>query len=161
MAKAEDKNVNIFELHPNNGSSKKLNRVGRGNGSGNGKTCGKGQKGQKCRKGRTRPYVGFEGGQMPLTRRLPKRGFCNQKFAKVTKSITIDTLNKFKDGEEVTLETLKAKKLVRNKVQRVKIIAGGELKSKVNVKVYAVSKGAEEDLKKAGATVTLINATEQ
>ena len=122
-------------------------RRGRGHGSGNGKTAGKGHKGQKARSGAPRP--GFEGGQMPLYRRLPKRGFKNI-FAKQYVSINVEELNKFEDGEEVTAETLLAKRIISKALDGVKILGRGELTKKVNVKVAKYSASAKEKIEKAG-----------
>jgi len=144
-----------FSLTPTAGANKRKKRLGCGNGSGHGKTCGKGHKGQRSRSGQKRPYVGFEGGQMPLARRLPKRGFNNAKFALITKSITIDDLNIFNDGDTVNLEALKKNKIVRSVVERVKIISGGELAKKLKIEVYNVSESAMNTLKKAGCEINI------
>ncbi len=155
---AEKKNsqleaVKDFELKPNYGVNKPKNRVGRGLGSGNGKTCGKGENGQLSRKGSTRPYVGFEGGQMPINRRLPKRGFSNVPFKKNTAEVKIGELNVFNDGDELNIDVLKEKKIIKKTAKRVKIIVGGgELTKKLTINVYNASKGAIAELEKTGST---------
>lgn len=160
MAEKKDKKKKEikFELKPNKNVNKPSRRVGRGKGSNWGKTCAKGQNGQKSRKGKKRPYVGFEGGQMPLNRRLPKRGFNNEKFAKVTVEIKTGDLNIFKDGAEVNIDILKEKKLIPNIAERVKIILGSEeLKKKLKISVYNASKGAQDAVKKSGSELILDN----
>ncbi len=160
--KTVEKDTQDFDINPNNRVNKPKNRVGRGNGSGNGKTCGKGQKGQKSRKGRKRPYVGFEGGQMPLNRRLPKRGFSNSPFKINTAEITLGKLNVFNDGDEVNLDTLKEKKLVKRIAKRVKIIVGGgDLTKKLTINVYNASKGAIQEIEKSGSTFTKVEVKEE
>ena len=140
--------MRLDELKPAEGSKFAPKRVGRGIGSGTGKTSGKGHKGQNARSGGgVRP--GFEGGQMPLYRRLPKRGFKNI-FAKQYVSINVEELNKFEDGEEVTAETLLAKNIISKALDGVKILGRGELTKKVNVKVAKYSASAKEKIEKAG-----------
>ena len=117
--------MNLSELKPAAGSTHSANfRVGRGHGSGNGKTAGKGHKGQKARSGAPRP--GFEGGQMPLYRRLPKRGFTNRNTKDIV-SINITELNRFEDGAVVTIETLVENGVIKNPKDGVKILGNGEL----------------------------------
>ena len=128
-------------------------RRGRGHGSGNGKTAGKGHKGQKARSGATRP--GFEGGQMPLYRRLPKRGFTNRNSKEII-AINVDVLNRFEDGAEVTVESLLASSAISKAGDGVKILGNGELTKKLTVKVNAVSETAKEKIEAAGGTVELI-----
>ena len=123
--------MNLSELKPAAGSTHSANfRVGRGHGSGNGKTAGKGHKGQKARSGAPRP--GFEGGQMPLYRRLPKRGFTNRNTKDIV-SINITELNRFEDGTVVTIETLVENGVIKNPKDGVKILGNGELTKKLNV----------------------------
>ena len=124
-------------------------RRGRGHGSGNGKTAGKGHKGQKARSGAPRP--GFEGGQMPLYRRLPKRGFTNINSKDIV-GINVSALEAFEDGAEVTVETLVEKGIVRHVRDGVKILGGGELTKKLTVKANAFSAGAREKIEAAGGT---------
>ena len=143
--------MNLSELRPAEGSKHSDNfRRGRGHGSGNGKTAGKGHKGQKARSGAPRP--GFEGGQMPLYRRLPKRGFTNRNSKEIV-GINVDALNRFEDGAEVSIVTLVQAGVVSNPKDGVKILGNGELTKKLNVKATAFSAGAEEKIKALGGTV--------
>ena len=140
--------MKLHELSPAEGSKKKAFRVGRGHGSGNGKTSGKGQKGQKSRSGgHVRP--GFEGGQMPIYRRLPKRGFTNI-FAKKYTSINVEELNKFDNGAEVTAETLKESGVISKINDGVVILGRGDLNKKLTVKAKRFSKSAAEKISAAG-----------
>ena len=139
--------MRLDELKPAEGSKFTRKRVGRGIGSGTGKTSGKGHKGQNARSGGgVRP--GFEGGQMPLYRRLPKRGF-NNIFAKHYVSINVEELNKFEDGAEVTNEALIEKGIIKKALDGVKILGRGELTKKLNVKVAKYSESAKEKIEKA------------
>jgi large subunit ribosomal protein L15 len=145
--------LKINDLRPARGTKKKPKRVGRGVGSGHGKTCGRGAKGLLSRTGgRLRP--GFEGGQMPLIRRLPKRGFTN-KFKKIYQTVNLKSLNIFKEGEAVNPETLREKGLIRNGLP-VKILGDGELKKKLKLEVHRSSKSASEKIKKSGGSIKLI-----
>lgn len=140
--------MRLEELKPAEGSKHRAKIVGRGIGSGTGKTSGKGHKGQNARSGGgVRP--GFEGGQMPLYRRLPKRGFTNI-FAKKYVSINVEDLNKFDDGADVTAETLIEKGVISKALDGVKILGRGEITKKVNVKVAKYSASAKEKIEKAG-----------
>ena len=146
--------MNLSELRPAEGSKHSDNfRRGRGHGSGNGKTAGKGHKGQKARSGAPRP--GFEGGQMPLYRRIPKRGFTNRNSKEIV-GINVDALNRFEDGAEVSIVTLVQAGVVSNPKDGVKILGNGELTKKLNVKATAFSAGAEEKIKALGGTVEVI-----
>ena len=146
--------MDLSNLSPAMGSKHSDNfRRGRGHGSGNGKTAGKGHKGQKARSGATRP--GFEGGQMPLYRRLPKRGFNNRNTKDIV-AINVDVLNRFEDGAEVTLESLLASGAVSRLGDGVKILGNGELSKKLTVKVSAVSESAKAKIEAAGGTVEVI-----
>lgn len=146
--------MNLSELKPAAGSTHSANfRVGRGHGSGNGKTAGKGHKGQKARSGAPRP--GFEGGQMPLYRRIPKRGFTNRNSKEII-AINVDVLNRFEDGAEVTVESLLASSAISKAGDGVKILGNGELTKKLTVKVNAVSETAKSKIEAAGGTVELI-----
>nr|TVV06134.1 50S ribosomal protein L15 [Lactobacillus jensenii] len=146
--------MKLHELKPAEGSRRSRKRVGRGTSSGYGKTSGRGQKGQLARQGgHTRP--GFEGGQMPLFRTMPKRGFKNIN-RKEYAVINLDDLNKFENGSEVTIADLKAKGLVKKELSGVKLLANGELKVKVTVKVNKASKAAEEAVNDAGGSVEVI-----
>lgn len=143
--------MNLSNLQPAAGSTHNDNfRRGRGHGSGNGKTAGKGHKGQKARSGAPRP--GFEGGQMPLYRRLPKRGFTNIN-SKVIVGINVSALEAFEDGAVVTVEELLAKGIVKNPRDGVKILGNGELTKKLTVKANAFSQGAKEKIEALGGTV--------
>ena len=141
--------MKLNELSPAQGSAKAAYRKGRGPGSGNGKTAGKGHKGQNARSGGgVRP--GFEGGQLPLYRKLPKRGFHN-KFATVYAIVNVATLEeKFQDGETVNLETLLAKKIVRKACDGLKVLGDGELTKKLTVQAAVFSAAAKEKITAAG-----------
>ena len=140
--------MRLDELQPAEGSKFSKKRVGRGIGSGTGKTSGKGHKGQNARSGGgVRP--GFEGGQMPLYRRLPKRGFKNI-FAKQYVSINVEDLNKLEDGTEVTAEVLKEAGIISKTLDGVKILGRGEVTKKLTVKVAKYSASAKEKIEKAG-----------
>lgn len=142
--------MNLSTLRPNEGSKKSTFRVGRGHGSGNGKTAGKGHKGQKARSGGSiRP--GFEGGQMPLYRRLPKRGFTNINSKEIV-GINVELLNRFEDGAEVTVEALSTAGILKNPRDGVKILGKGELTKKLNVKVNAFSETAKQKIEAVGGT---------
>ena len=146
--------MNLSELKPAVGSKHSDNfRRGRGHGSGNGKTAGKGHKGQKARSGATRP--GFEGGQMPLYRRLPKRGFTNRNTKDIV-SINITELNRFEDGTVVTIETLVENGVIKNPKDGVKILGNGELTKKLTVKANAFSASAAEKIQALGGTTEVI-----
>ena len=146
--------MNLSELRPAAGSTHSANfRVGRGHGSGNGKTAGKGHKGQKARSGAPRP--GFEGGQMPLYRRLPKRGFTNRNTKDIV-SINITELNRFEDGTVVTIETLVENGVIKNPKDGVKILGNGELTKKLTVKANAFSASAAEKIQALGGTTEVI-----
>ena len=142
--------MNLSNLHPAEGSRQSNNfRRGRGHASGNGKTAGKGHKGQKARSGR--PRIGFEGGQMPLYRRIPKRGFTNRNSKDIV-AINVGMLDRFEDGADVTIETLMDIGLVKNPRDGVKILGNGEITKKLNVKVTAFSESAKAKIEAAGGT---------
>ena len=146
--------IKLHELKPTAGSRKTRNRVGRGIGSGNGKTSGRGHKGQKARSGGgVRP--GFEGGQMPIYRRLPKRGFKNI-WAKEYAEVNIETLNRFEDGATVDPVALVESGILKNVLDGVKVLGNGELKKKLTVVANAFTKSAEEKIKAAGGKVELV-----
>ena len=146
--------MDLSNLRPAEGSKHSDNfRRGRGHASGNGKTAGKGHKGQKARSGAPRP--GFEGGQMPLYRRLPKRGFTNRN-SKVIVGINVDDLERFEDGSVVTVETLVESGVVKNPRDGVKILGNGELTKKLTVKVNACSEGAKAKIEAVGGNVEVI-----
>ncbi len=146
--------MNLHELSPAEGATKKSKRIGRGHGSGWGKTAGKGHKGQKARSGGSiRP--GFEGGQMPLQRRIPKRGF-NNIFAKTVIAVNVAALEVFEDGAEVTVETLAEKGIVKKACDGIKILGNGSLTKKLTVKVNAFSESAKQKIEAAGGKAEVI-----
>ncbi|NWO20915.1 50S ribosomal protein L15 [Oribacterium sp. oral taxon 102] len=147
--------MELANLRPADGSKQSKNfRRGRGHGSGNGKTAGKGHKGQKARSGAPRP--GFEGGQMPLFRRIPKRGFTDPN-SKVITGINLSVLEaRFNDGEDVTLLSLLEKNVIKKVNDGVKILGNGELTKKLNVKVNAFSASAKEKIEAVGGTCEVI-----
>ena len=147
--------MKLYELSPAEGAKKTAKRVGRGHGSGWGKTSGKGHKGQKARSG-TGMHPGFEGGQMPLQRRVPKRGF-NNIFAKQIVAININALNTFNDGDTVDNEALLKAGIVKKVGDGIKILGNGELEKKnLNVKVAAYSKTAKEKIEATGGKAEVI-----
>ena len=141
----------LGRLKPPPGAKHPKRRVGRGPGSGLGKTAGRGTKGQKSRSGGSIP-PGFEGGQMPLQRRLPKRGFTNP-FKKRYALVSVEALNRFDDGEEVTPERLKEERLIKKVRDGVKILGNGELSKKLTVHAHKFTKSAEEKITAAGGDV--------
>ena len=146
--------MKLHELSPSEGSKKKAFRVGRGHGSGNGKTSGKGKKKKKARSGGgVRP--GFEGGQMPIYRRLPKRGFTNI-FAKKYTSINVEDLNKFDNGTEITAEVLKENGVIKKINDGIVVLGRGDLNKKVTIKAKRFSKSAEEKISAAGGKAEVI-----
>ena len=146
--------MDLSNLRPAEGSVLSDNfRRGRGHGSGNGKTAGKGHKGQKARSGAPRP--GFEGGQMPLYRRIPKRGFTNRNRKEFV-AINISTLERFDNDTTVTVETLLESGVIKNPRDGVKILGNGELTKKLTVKVNAFSEGAKAKIEAAGGTCEVI-----
>lgn len=147
--------MKLHELSPAVGSKSAVKRIGRGPGSGNGKTAGKGHKGQKARAGRgMRP--GFEGGQMPLQRRLPKRGF-NNIFASEIAIVNVSDLEKkFNDGDTVDAAALKASGLIKKELDGIKVLANGELTKKLNVKVNAYSEAAKAKIEAAGGKAEVV-----
>lgn len=146
--------MNLSNLKPAEGSRTAGFRVGRGHGSGNGKTAGRGHKGQKARSGGgVRP--GFEGGQMPLYRRIPKRGFTNRNTKEIV-DINVSLLNRFEDGATVGIKELIATGIIKNPRDGIKILGHGELNKKLTVQANAFSKSAEEKIKNAGGNVEVI-----
>ncbi|MBR6238846.1 MAG: 50S ribosomal protein L15 [Lachnospiraceae bacterium] len=150
----EVKTRELSNLKPAEGSKHSDNfRRGRGHGSGNGKTAGKGHKGQKARSGA--PRIGFEGGQMPLYRRLPKRGFTNRNTKEIV-AINISELERFRSGSNVTIEKMMEVGLVKDPRDGVKILGNGELTKKLNVKANAFSESAKAKIEELGGTVEVI-----
>ncbi len=146
--------MELSNLQPAAGSKHSDNfRRGRGHGSGNGKTAGKGHKGQKARSGS--PRVGFEGGQMPLYRRIPKRGFTNRNSKEII-GINLQALEVFENGTVVTVETLMEAGIVKNPRDGVKILGNGELTKKLTVQVNAFSASAKEKIEALGGTAEVI-----
>ena len=146
--------MNLHELSPAAGSTHVGKRKGRGIGTGNGKTAGRGHKGQWARSGGG-VRIGFEGGQMPLARRLPKRGF-NNIFAKRLEAINVSALNKFEDGAVVNVCDLLEKGIISKCEYGVKVLGNGELKRKLTVRASAFSASAREKIEKAGGTAEVI-----
>ena len=146
--------MKLHELSPADGSKREVKRIGRGHGSGQGKTAGKGHKGQKARAGKGM-RVGFEGGQMPLQRRIPKRGF-NNIFRKNIVAINLSSLNKFEDGAEVDINALAEKGIVKNSFDGVKILSNGNLTKKLSVKATAFSAGAVAKIEAAGGKAEVV-----
>lgn len=153
--------MQINDLRPARGSNKERKRRGRGTGSGTGTTGGRGNKGQNARKsGQVRP--GFEGGQMPLLRRIPKRGFNNKQFASVYEIVNLaDIEDRFDNGETVNVETLYSKRLVKGNKDGIKVLGNGDITKKLTVEVDKISASAREKLEKAGSTVTIIGQDAQ
>ena len=146
--------MDLSNLKPAEGSKQSDNfRRGRGHGSGNGKTAGKGHKGQKARSGAPRP--GFEGGQMPLYRRIPKRGFTNRNTKNIV-AINVSDLERFDNGTAVTVEVLREAGLVKNSFDGVKILGNGELTKKLDVQVDAFSASAKEKIEALGGKAEVI-----
>jgi len=147
--------MNLSELKPNAGSRTEKFRKGRGESSGNGKTAGRGEKGQKARSGGgKRP--GFEGGQMPLYRRIPKRGFRNYNTKEIVTVNVSELERRFENGDEVTIEALLEKRAIRKTCDGVKVLGNGDLTKKLTVKVNAYSAAAKEKIEKAGGTAEVI-----
>ena len=146
--------MELSNLRPAEGSTHNDNfRRGRGHGSGNGKTAGKGHKGQKARSGA--PRIGFEGGQMPLYRRLPKRGFKNRNTQEIV-AINVSMLERFDDGATVDVEAMLEKGVISNPRDGVKVLGNGELTKKLNVKANAFSASAKEKIEALGGTAEVI-----
>ena len=147
--------MKLHELERNIKATHAKKRVGRGSGSGLGKTSGRGQKGQKARSGASINPV-FEGGQLPLYRRIPKRGFTNAKFKVRYATINVEDLNSFEDGSVVTKELLKEVGLLKNQLDGVKVLGNGELTKKITIQANKFSNSALEKIKKAGSKAEVI-----
>lgn len=145
--------MELSNLRPAEGSKHDKFRKGRGHGSGNGKTAGKGHKGQKARSGA--PRIGFEGGQMPLYRRLPKRGFTNRNSKDIV-AVNISVLERFEDGATVDVDKLIEAGIIKNPRDGVKLLGNGELTKKLNVKVDAYSASAKEKIEALGGTAEVM-----
>ena len=147
--------MKVHELQKNIGATHAKKRVGRGSGSGLGKTSGRGQKGQKARSGGSINPV-FEGGQLPLYRRIPKRGFTNAKFKTVYAVINVADLNVFEDGTVVTPALLKETGLVKNQLDGIKVLGNGNLEKKLTIQANKFSASALEKIKEAGSKAEVI-----
>ena len=147
--------MKLHELEKNIGATHAKKRVGRGPGSGLGKTSGRGQKGQKARSGGSINPV-FEGGQLPLYRRIPKRGFSNAKFKTVYATINVDELNVFEDGTVVTPALLKDTGLVKKQLDGIKVLGNGKLEKKLTIQANKFSASALEKIKEAGSKAEVI-----
>ena len=149
--------MELHDLHPAPGAKKSRKRIGRGPGSGTGKTAGRGHKGQKSRSGYSRRY-GFEGGQMPLVRRIPKRGFYNV-FRVEFQVVNLRDLERvFADGDTVSVETLVEKGLVRGGKRPVKVLGDGELKKKLTVQAHKFSASARDGIEKVGGRCEVVTS---
>ena len=146
--------MRLHNLKPRPGAKHRVKRLGIGESSGHGKTSGKGHKGQKARSGGS-IRLGFEGGQMPLIRRLPKRGFNNARFHKNYAIINLDALNSFAAGTVINEELLRESKMIRGHVVGLKVLGGGELKHALKIEAHKVSASAREKIEGAGGSVTL------
>ncbi len=149
--------IRLHNLRPRPGSRHRVKRLGSGESSGHGKTSGKGHKGQKARSGGSL-RLGFEGGQMPLIRRLPKRGFNNAAFHKTYAIVNLDSLNNFKAGTTVNEQLLRESKLIRGNFVGIKILGDGELKHGLKIEADKFSESARAKIEKAGGSVTIREA---
>ena len=145
--------MKLHEMKYNEGARSSIKRLGRGQGSGQGKTAGKGHKGQKARSGA--PRIGFEGGQMPLYRRIPKRGFTNF-TRKEYAVVNLDVLNRFEDGAVVTPEVLKETGIVKKQLDGIKVLGNGKLEKKLTVKCNKISASAKKAIEEVGGTVEVL-----
>ena len=146
--------MRLHNLKPRPGAKHRVKRLGIGESSGHGKTSGKGHKGQKARSGGS-IRLGFEGGQMPLIRRLPKRGFNNARFHKTYAVVNLDDLNDFQAGTTVNEQLLRDSKMIRGNVAGLKILGNGELKHALTIEAHKVSAAARAKIESAGGSVTL------
>jgi ribosomal protein L15, bacterial/organelle len=147
--------MRLHTLSPNPGAKKRRKRLGQGESSGKGKTAGKGHKGQKARSGGS-IRLGFEGGQMPLIRRLPKRGFNNAAFKTVYGIVNLDDLEKrFEAGASINESVLRESGLIRGRIDGVKLLGRGELSKKLSIEVDSVTASAREKVEKAGGTIAI------
>jgi len=147
--------MKLNTVYPSDGATKSRKRLGCGPGSGKGKTCGKGHKGQNARSGGgVRPV--FEGGQLPLFRRIPKRGFTNAKFKTTYATLNLSDLNKFENGAEITPELLKEMGILKNQLNGVKILGNGKLEKKLTVKANKFSETAKDAIEKMGGKAEVI-----
>jgi len=150
--------ISLHNLHPNPGATKTKKRLGRGRGSGTGKTSGKGVKGQKARPGHHGARYAFEGGQMPMSRRIPKRGFKNINRVEAF-PINVDLLERlFENGESVDIQILRDKGIIPKLVETIKILGEGELTKKLTIKAHRASATAKVKVEKAGGTIEILAA---
>src|SRR2546423_5085476 len=152
--------LRLHNLRPRPGARHRVKRLGCGESSGHGKTSGKGHKGQKARSGGSL-RLGFEGGQMPLIRRLPKRGFNNAAFHQTYAIVNLSDLNEFKAGTVINEQFLRESKLIRGDVAGIKILGDGELKHALKIEADKVSESAKAKIEKAGGTITLREAADR
>lgn len=154
---AHDK-ISLHNLHPNPGATKRKKRLGRGRGSGKGKTSGKGVKGQKARPGHHGARLAFEGGQMPMPRRVPKRGFTNRNRVEAF-PINVSLLESiFEAGESVDIDVLRSKGIIPKMVDTIKILGEGELTKKLTIKAHRASATAKDKVEKAGGSIEILAA---
>ncbi|HEY0255351.1 MAG TPA: 50S ribosomal protein L15 [Kofleriaceae bacterium] len=151
--------MTLHNLHPNKGATKAKKRLGRGRGSGTGKTSGKGVKGQKARPGHHGARLAFEGGQVPMPRRIPKRGFKNNNRVEAF-AINVELLEKeFDAGATVDMASLRDKGVIPKTASKIKILAEGTITKKLSIKAHGVSAAAKEKIEKAGGSVEVISST--
>jgi large subunit ribosomal protein L15 len=156
MSHEDHDKISLHNLHPNPGATKEKKRLGRGRGSGKGKTSGKGVKGQKARPGHHGARFAFEGGQMPMPRRVPKRGFTNRNRVDVF-PINVSLLETvFEAGESVDIDVLRAKGIIPKSVDTIKILGEGELTKKLTVKAHRASATAKDKIEKAGGSIEIL-----
>jgi len=154
----QDNKISLHNLHPNPGSTKDKKRLGRGRGSGKGKTSGKGVKGQKARPGHHGARLAFEGGQMPMPRRVPKRGFTNRNRVEAF-PINVELLESlFETGATVDIDVLRAKGIIPKLAETIKILGEGELTKKLTIKAHRASATAKDKVEKAGGTIEILAA---
>ncbi len=147
--------MKLHELKYNEGSKKDIKRLGRGSSSGTGKTSGRGENGQNSRSGGG-VRIGFEGGQLPLYRRLPKRGFSNAMFKKVYATINVSDLNKFEDGTVVSPELLREMGIIKNELSGIKVLGNGSLDKKLTVRAHKFSNQAKEKIEAKGGKIEVM-----
>lgn len=147
--------MKLNELKYNEGSKKDIKRLGRGSSSGTGKTSGRGENGQNSRSGGG-VRIGFEGGQLPLYRRLPKRGFSNAMFKKVYATINVSDLNKFEDGTVVSPELLREMGIIKNELSGIKVLGNGSLDKKLTVRAHKFSNQAKEKIEAKGGKIEVM-----
>ncbi len=156
MSHEDHDKISLHNLHPNPGATKRKKRLGRGRGSGKGKTSGKGVKGQKARPGHHGARLAFEGGQMPMPRRVPKRGFTNRNRVEAF-PINVSLLESiFEAGESVDIDVLRTKGIIPKMVDTIKILGEGELTKKLTIKAHRASATAKDKVEKAGGSIEIL-----